>query len=138
MAGTSHIIPELDRNGLRRFGLTTGLIVALLFGLLLPWLFGYSWPRWPWILFAVLAVMGLVAPMSLNPVYKVWMRFGLLASKVMTPLVLSITYFLVLTPTSILRRLFASDPLRRNLEDDASTYRIQSRVRDRKNLERPF
>ena len=43
-------IPELDRAGLRKFGLTTGAIVALLFGLFLPWLFDFGLPRWPWML----------------------------------------------------------------------------------------
>ena len=35
----THEIPELDREGLRQFGLTTGGIVAVLFGVVLPWLF---------------------------------------------------------------------------------------------------
>ena len=32
---TEHVIPELDRKGLREFGLVTGAIVAVLFGLFL-------------------------------------------------------------------------------------------------------
>ena len=41
-------IPELDRRGLRSFGLTTGLMVAALFGLALPWLLEHQVPIWPW------------------------------------------------------------------------------------------
>jgi hypothetical protein len=41
-------IPELDKAGLRRFGLTTGIIVAVLFGIVLPWVFNLGWPTWPW------------------------------------------------------------------------------------------
>ena len=65
-------------------------LVAGLFGLFFPWLLDRpmpSWPvsffSWPWIVFTVLGIWGLVAPMSLRPVYRIWMRFGLLLSKVM-------------------------------------------------------
>ena len=49
-----HIIPELDRKGLRRFGLTTGAIVVAVFGLFFPWMLDLNWPRWPWIIAAPL------------------------------------------------------------------------------------
>jgi hypothetical protein len=38
MTSSAHTIPALDRNGLRRFGITTGGIIAALFGLFFPWL----------------------------------------------------------------------------------------------------
>jgi hypothetical protein len=92
-----HAIPELDRKGLREFGLVTGGIVAGLFGLFFPWVFERSWPAWPWIVFAVLGCWGLLAPMSLQPVYRVWMRFGLLLSRVTTPLIMGLVFYLVIT-----------------------------------------
>ena len=67
-------IPELDTPGLRKFGITTGLIIALLFGLALPYLFEWPWPRWPWIVGAVLIGWALVLPASLKQVYLNWMR----------------------------------------------------------------
>jgi len=73
-------IPELDRKGLRTFGLVTGFIVAGLFGLFFPWVFERPHATWPWIFLAIIGVWALVAPMSLRPVYRLWMRFGLLLS----------------------------------------------------------
>ena len=32
-------IPQLDKAGLRKFGITTGILIAVLFGLFIPWLF---------------------------------------------------------------------------------------------------
>ena len=52
---TQKDIPELDAAGLRRFALVTGAILAVLFGVLLPWLFGFGFPLWPWIVAGVLA-----------------------------------------------------------------------------------
>lgn len=47
MTNAAHEIPELDRKGLRQFGLVTGGIVAGLFGLLFPWLLERALPLWP-------------------------------------------------------------------------------------------
>jgi hypothetical protein len=62
--------------GLRQFALVTGAVVSGLFGLFLPWLFDFAWPIWPWIVSAVLVLVGMIAPLALRPVYKLWMRFG--------------------------------------------------------------
>jgi len=130
-------IPELDRKGLREFALVTSGIVVGLFGLLLPWLFDFGWPLWPWILAAVLVTLGLAAPMSLRPVYKIWMRFGLILSKVTTPIIMALVFFLVITPIGLIRRRLSADPMARNFHDGAS-YRVSSEGMPPKNLERPF
>jgi hypothetical protein len=134
---TEHVIPELDRKGLREFGLVTGAIVAVLFGLFFPWLLERSLPLWPWIIFGVLAFFGLVAPMALNPVYKTWMRFGLIMSKIMTPLIMGIVFYIVITPAGFLMKIFAKDPLARTF-DDTDSYRVPSKKAPVENLEKPY
>jgi len=134
---TEHVIPELDRKGLREFGLVTGAIVAVLFGLFFPWLLERDWPLWPWIIFGVLAVFGLVAPMALNPVYKIWMRFGLIMSKIMTPLIMSIVFYIVITPVGLFRKVFAKDSLARTF-DETDSYRVPSKKAPVENLEKPY
>jgi hypothetical protein len=135
---TSHPIPELDRKGLREFGLVTGGIVAVLFGLFFPWLLERPIPWWPWIIFGVLAVMGLAVPMALNPVYRTWMKFGLLMSKIMTPLIMGIVFFLTVTPMALLIRLLGKDYMARRLDRSAQSYRIESQANPPKRLEKPF
>ncbi len=71
MSSATHGIPELDRKGLREFGLVTGTIVAVLFGLFFPWLLERAFPLWPWVVFGVLGAWALVAPLSLRPLYRV-------------------------------------------------------------------
>ena len=137
MSSDTHSIPELDRKGLRNFALSNGAIIAVLFGIFLPWLFEFGRPVWPWILALALAVAGLTIPMSLRPVYRGWMRFALLLSKITTPIIMGIIYYLVITPIGLFRRLFARDAMARN-KDDSSSYRVASRKPAPGSLKRPF
>ncbi len=132
-----HEIKELDKKGLREFGLTTGGIVAGLFGLFFPWVLERPIPRWPWVIAGVLVIWGLAAPMSLRPVYRGWMKLGLLLSKVTTPIIMGVVFFLVVTPTGLLRRLSGKDSLARRFEGSAS-YRVPSHKAPIRNLEKPF
>jgi O-antigen/teichoic acid export membrane protein len=138
MATASHGIPELDPKGLRSFGLTTGGIVAVLFGLLLPWLLDRSLPLWPWVLFAVLALAALLFPAGLRPVYRAWMRFGLLMSRITTPLILGLAFFLVVTPIALIRHLFGKDSMARAFDRAAQSYRVASRKSTKDSLEKPY
>lgn len=138
MTSSIHEIPELDRKGLREFGLMTGGIVAVLFGLGFPFLLDHPLPIWPWVIFSVLAVWGLVAPLSMRPLYRAWMRFGLLLSRVTTPLVLGILFFVVITPTALAMRIFGRDTMARKFEPDAKSYRVSSQKHSKHTMERPF
>jgi hypothetical protein len=133
-----HVIPDLDRKGLREFGLVTGGIIVGLFGLAFPWLFNFALPMWPWVVGGVLAAWALVAPDSLRSPYRVWMRFGLLLSRITTPIVMGAAFFLVIFPIGALMRLLGKDPLVREVDSGAQSYRVQSQKAPKKNMEKPF
>jgi hypothetical protein len=99
----------------RKFGLTVGLAFAALAGItwwrdhaLLMQIFGG--------LATALILAGLVIPGWLGPVYRGWMGFAHLISKVTTPIFLAIVYFLVIAPIGLLMRLFGKNPLRHQPE----------------------
>jgi hypothetical protein len=138
MTHAQHEIPELNRTELRNFGLVTGSILALLFGLFFPWVFEKHSPLWPWIIAAVLGAWGLIAPMSLQPVYRNWMKLGLLLSKVTTPIVLGIVFYGLLLPMGLIMRLSGHDPMSRRLNDEAASYRIKHEKAPKESMERPF
>lgn len=134
----THLIPEPDRKGLRDFGLTSGAIVAVLFGLLLPWLVERDFPLWPWVVCGVLVTWSLVAASTLRPVYRVWMRFGILMSRVTVPVLMSLVFFLVLTPLGAVRRLLAGDQLAKHRDPSLDSYRSPSDRRSPEDMKRPF
>ena len=132
------VIPELDRKGLREFGLTTGAGVVVIFGLFFPWLLELNWPVWPWLIAAALWLPALVYPLWLRRIYRAWMRFGLLASKVMTPLVLGIVFFGMIAPMALVRRLRGIDPMQRAFNPKQESYRVRSITSPKEKLEKPF
>jgi hypothetical protein len=125
-----------DHGELRKFGLTTGGIVAVLFGLLLPWLLTHAFPIWPWIVAGVLGAAALIAPLALGPVYKVWMKFGHVMGAINTRLILGLFYYAVVTPIGMSMRLFRWDPMRRRAS--GQTYRVASRAKPSQHMEKPF
>jgi len=96
----------------RNFGWTVGAAFLALSGLLW-WRGKHSAALVFLALGAVLVLAGLVAPARLGPIQRAWMGFARLLSLVTTPIFMGIVYFLVLTPTGWLMRLFGRNPIRR-------------------------
>lgn len=59
----------------------------------------------------------------LQPLNKLWMRFGLLLGTLITPILLSVIFFGLFTPAALLMRLFGRDELRLKFKK-AATYWI--------------
>ena len=131
-------IEKLDKHGLRKFGLVTGSIVIVLFGLLLPLLFGFGYPLWPWYLGGILAAVALVVPVALNPVYHGWMRFGAVLGWINTRLILGIVFYVIFTPVALILKLIRHDPMKRKFEKDPGSYRKLSHNQSKEHMENPY
>jgi hypothetical protein len=131
-------IPELDSNGLRKFGLIMAGVIAVLFGLVLPWLYGLSSPSWTWIIVAVLAAWSLILPSGLRVVYRYWMRVALVLGKVNTLLLLSIVFLFIIAPAGVVMRLFGYDPLQRKFMPFERSYRKPGIAKNPDTMEKPY
>ncbi len=131
-------IPEQDRAGLRKFGLMMAGMIALLFGLLLPWVTGRAWPLAPWLIAAIFVAWALLLPMALNPVYRIWMRFGMLMGGITSRILLSLVYFGMLTPIGCWMRVRGKDPLKRTFDPERTSYREPKAPIEPQQMERPF
>jgi hypothetical protein len=138
MSRIAHDIPDLDRKGLREFGLLMGGIIAGLFGLLLPWLLEHPLPAWPWPIAGTLALWALLSPDTMRPLYRLWIRFGLLLNRLTTPLILGVLFFVVITPVALVMRIAGRDSMARRLDEHARSYRVPSRKTPRESVERHY
>ena len=85
-----------------------------------------------------LIVAGAVVPGKLGPIYRAWMAFAHLLSKITTPIFMGITYFLVLAPIGLLVRLFGRNPVVQELNDGSFWVARPEGPKRRSDLSRQF
>ena len=129
---------KINTIDLKKFGLIAGLIIACLFGLLLPWLKNHSFPTWPWAVAAMFVVVSMLAPRMLQPVYSAWMQFGRIMNRITTPVIMGIVYFLIITPMAFVMRVRGRDLLGLDYDGTLDTYRVKSHRRTIESMKRPF
>ena len=126
-----------DIRELRNFGLIVGGIF-LVIGVW-PMLWRAEGVRmWALVLGGILALLGLIAPVLLAPVFKVWMRVGHVLGWINTRIILGILFFGLITPMGVVMRLFGWDAMRRMLVRDAQTYRVVRQRRPPSHMTRQF
>ena len=64
---------------------------------------------WSIIVSLIFLLLGLINSKLLTPLNKVWFKFGLFIGKIISPLVMGIIFFLVVTPIGILMRILNKD-----------------------------
>ncbi len=67
-------------------------------------------------------VFGLILPRVLRPIEWVWMKFAHVLGIVMTYVIVTLTFFLVMTPMGLMLRLFGKDLLSLKLNKSAASY----------------
>jgi hypothetical protein len=106
----------------RSFGLVMAGAFAVL-ALLNVWHDGRVWP-----ILAVLSVLFLIAalliPAALNPLNRLWMKFGLLLHKIINPLVMGLVFYGAVLPTGLVMRALGKDLLRLKFQPEADSYWI--------------
>ena len=70
-------------------------------------------PRiWSIIISLIFLVLGLLNSRILKPLKDVWIKFGEILGKIIAPIVMAVVFFIILTPTGLLLRLFGKDLLK--------------------------
>ena len=66
---------------------------------------------WSLIISIIFLVLGLLNSSVLTPLNKIWFKFGILLGKFVSPIVMGIVFFVIVTPTSIIMRLLGKNLL---------------------------
>ena len=85
---------------------TVFLIIAIW-----PLLNGYEIRYWSLIISIVFLILGILNSKILTPLNKIWFKIGILLGNVISPIVMSIIFFLVVTPTSFIMKILGKDLL---------------------------
>ena len=111
---------KITEKQLREFGLLISFGFPIIFGILIPKIFGHSIREWTiWIgLIALFFVI--FRPSLLVYPYKFWMFIGFVLGWFNSKLILGLVYILVLLPISFIMNLFGYDPLKKKINDQKS------------------
>ena len=75
---------------------------------------------WSLIISIIFLVLGILNSSLLSPLNKLWFKFGILLGKIISPIIMSIIYFLVVTPIGLIMRLLGKDVLNLKYNDHKS------------------
>ena len=108
----------------RNFGLVFFIVFLLI--ALWPILNNNDLRIWSLIVSLVFLVFGSLNSKLLTPLNKLWFKFGILLGNIIAPIIMGIVFFLVVTPTGLIMKLFRKDliNLRKN---NSSTYWIEKK-----------
>lgn len=107
-----------------------GWLVGGVFLLLGCWFLYRNKPVWPYLLApgVLLVLGGLIVPASLKHVYIAWMTLGLALGFVVSNVILTIFYYLVVTPVGLIARLCGQDFLSLKRSPAAVSYWVMKPV----------
>ena len=103
-----------------------GIVFSIFFLLISVYPLLNNDPIYYWSLFVsfIFLVLGLMNSKILSPLNLLWFKFGLLLGKIVSPFVMGIIFFVVVTPISILLKIFGKDVLNLKFNNN-KTYWIE-------------
>ncbi len=109
-----------EKSDLRKFGLTVGIVLGLLGGLLF-WR-GKEHYSYFLVISAALILSGLIVPAVLKPFQKAWMALAVIMGWFMTRFILGILFYIVFTSIGLMGRLLGKDFLDTEIDKSRQTY----------------
>ena len=100
---------EIKISSNRSFGIVFFIVFLLI--ALYPLLKGNDLRIWSLVVSFIFLILGLINSKILTPLNRLWFKFGLLLGKFISPLIMGIIFFIVVTPIGIIMRLLKKDLL---------------------------
>lgn len=120
---------DTSDQAVRRFGYLL-VVIAVIAAAWLTYRAGWTPPRSALITLSAggaLAVLGRFLPGLLRPVFRLWMMLAVVLGFVMTRVILSIVFYVVVTPIGLVMRLAGRDPLSKKPDPSMDSYWISVR-----------
>ena len=88
-----------------------GIVFFILFLLiaLYPMINSEGIRMWSIIVSLIFLVLGLLDSKILTPLNKIWFKFGMLLGRIISPFIMGIIFFLVVTPIGLIMRILGKD-----------------------------
>jgi len=101
-----------------------GIVFAVVFSIIAAWPLIKGGPvrLWAAAVAALFLIVAVAFPRALAPLNRVWMAFGLLLGRIISPIMLFLVYVIAVVPTGLIMRVLGKDPLHRRFDRAAPSY----------------
>ena len=99
----------------RSFGIVFFVVFLLI--ALFPIIYNSEIRLWSLVISFIFLVLGLLNSKILSPLNKLWFKFGILLGKIISPIIMGIIFFLIVTPIGLIMRLLGKDVLNLRYND---------------------
>ncbi|WP_415321508.1 SxtJ family membrane protein [Candidatus Pelagibacter sp. Uisw_092] len=86
---------------------------------------------WSLIIAIIFLILGLLNSKILSPLNKIWFKFGILLGNFISPVVMGLIFFTVVTPTSLIMKAFGKDLLNLKKSNKKSYWIEKSDIKSR-------
>ncbi len=100
---------ETNTSSNRSFGIVFSIVFLII--AIYPLINNEDIRIWSLIVSLIFLILGYLKSRILTPFNSLWFKFGIFLGRIVSPIILGVIYFFIVTPTSILLRLFKKDLL---------------------------
>ncbi len=129
---------KTENKDLRSFGITFGIIFLIIAGFLL-YRENESFQLFI-IISSTFIIFGFILPITLKPIYISWMSFAIILGWFMTRFILSLLFYLIVTPIGLITRVLGKDFLELKKEVSNGSYwnQRESSLEKNQNYDKQF
>ena len=109
---------ELKPGSNKSFGIVFFIVFILI--TLYPLTYGGEIRIWSLLISIIFLILGLLNSKILTPLNKIWFKFGIFLGKIVSPIVMGVVFFMVVTPIGLIMRLLKKDVLGLKYNKDKS------------------
>lgn len=90
-----------------------GIVFCIVFLIIafFPLIYGEPYRIWSIIISTIFLFLGLINASILTPLNIIWTKFGILLGKFVSPIIMGLVFFGVVTPTGLIMKIFKKDLL---------------------------
>ena len=114
-------LPKLPSN--RNFGIV--FFVVFLIISFYPLTYHGDIIKWSLVISIIFLILGLINSKILNPLNSLWFKFGILLGRIISPIIMALIFFVVVTPIGLIMRLLRKDLLNLKYNKKNKSYWIE-------------
>ena len=120
-------IKALDTSSkeIRKFGLVIAIALGVIGSFVYVKFVNFNVVGWLWGIGLLFLILGFILPSVLRPIYKIWMLLAFFIGGIVSRVILTVLFYVILTPTGLVLRLFGKDILDKKFDKRRESYWVK-------------